>query len=446
MIDLLSPLVHKYDLVVLLGFGREGRSTYKLLRRFFSELPLIIADANMTVFKEMESENDPNLRFVTGSDYLNILNEKALVFKSPGVKLPKDILHPESLLTSQTDLFIQKFHKQMIGVSGTKGKSTTSSLVAYLLKNTGRDAVLLGNIGIPAFDKLDDINPETWIVFELSAHQLQHVRHSPHIAILLNIFPEHLDYFDGFEPYQQAKMNLYGFQNVNDFLVLPLALQKQIVDTKGKVLCFADHETNDRCFWFNESSFCFKGKTYPFPPLNLKGQHNKSNVMAAILAVTIAGVEVEDALIVLPEFKGLAHRLEYVRERDGIIFYNDSISTIPASTIAAIETLHDVGSLILGGFDRGLDYRGLVQFLENSDIKNIVFVGQAGQRMMKLFKHQFEGELYAAETFVQAVCWAQHHTPIGRICLLSPAAASYDEFHNFEHRGDTFKRLVIDGC
>ncbi len=443
MIDLLKRTLDGFDHTVILGFGREGRSTYRLLRRHFPGLVLTIADANLTVAEDELLKGDPYVEFSTGKDYLNILTGKSVVFKSPGVLLPKKLLSHESVLTSQTDLFIQRFGKQMIGVSGTKGKSTTSSLIYHLLKSTGRKTVLLGNIGIPAFDKIDEIEPDTHIVFELSAHQLQHVHHSPHVAVLLNIFPEHLDYFSSFDEYRQAKLNLFRYQSADDLLIVSGDTLLNGEKGRSQLIPFFNHSVSGAACLLSDAEFLLHEIKYHFSEMQLVGLHNKANVLAALLALIPLGVSVEEMLQVLPQFKGLPHRLEYVGMVDGIRYYNDSISTIPASAMAAIEALNNVGSIILGGYDRGLDYSELVSYLEKSGLACCVFVGSAGKRMKELFSPNFAGQLIVADSFPHAVDEARSHTPKGKICLLSPAAASYDEFHNFEHRGDTFKKFVL---
>ncbi|MFA5418372.1 MAG: UDP-N-acetylmuramoyl-L-alanine--D-glutamate ligase [Bacteroidales bacterium] len=443
MINLLKKVLSGHDLVIILGFGREGKSTYRLLRKYFPEISIMISDVNLAANQLEETAADIHLKFSTGVDYQQVLGLKSVVFKSPGVKMDPNLLHPQSVLTSQTNLFIQRYHQQLIGISGTKGKSTTSSLIFHLLKAGGLDAVLLGNIGIPAFDKLEAISGKTTIVFELSAHQLQHVKHSPHIAVLLNILPEHLDYFTSLEAYREAKLNLFAFQSKEDVLIVPESLLDLVKGGRGQVWGFSQNSDKTTAKLESQNEFTIAGKQFVFPHIHLKGVHNKLNILAALLAVQHAGIEIPEILQSVSTFRGLPHRLEYVTEKNGVTYYNDSISTIPASAMAAIEALQDVGSLILGGFDRGLDYQELVAYVEKSDIQCVVFLGEAGKRMRLLFTPDFNGQLLTADTLGQAVQLATNHTPEGKICLLSPAAASYDQFHNFEHRGDTFKEIVL---
>ena len=443
MLNLLKNIVSKYNRVIILGFGREGKSTYRIVRQALPMVSVVIADANLAVIKEPELENDANLQFVVGEDYLLSLTEKAVVFKSPGVVFDRELLHSESLLTSQTDLFLRRFGKRTIGVSGTKGKSTTSSLIYHFLKENNRKTVLLGNIGIPAFDKIEEIDEETWVVFELSAHQLEYVTCSPHIAVLLNVFPEHLDYFSEMEKYAHAKKNLFAFQQKEGLLVLPLSM-KTFVDTACSrlITVSADNIASDARLDGAQGLF-FKGIKFDHVKWPLKGLHNRLNVLMAISAASETNLEVVKMIKVLPEFRPLPHRLEYLGEHAGITYYNDSISTVPASAMAAVESLDNIGTIILGGYDRGLDYQELVVFLMNSEIESFVFVGKSGMRMMELFDKARKPNLFWFDTFPNAVKKAIAVTKPGKICLLSPASASYDEFHNFEHRGDTFRQLVL---
>lgn len=442
MFELLKAIIKGYQRIIILGFGREGRSTYRTIRRVFPDIALVVADANMSVKPDSETVGDNHLTFVTGSHYLQCLTEKAVVFKSPGVSFNPDSLHPESLLTSQTDLFIKQYGHRTIGVSGTKGKSTTSSLIFHFLSKNNLDAVLLGNIGIPAFDKIDEINDKTWIVFELSAHQLQYVQHSPHIAVLLNIFPEHLDYFTHIDNYTRAKKNLFAFQQHRDVLIRPNAMKALGEEADSVQVTVADHGDFADLNLDENDGFRFFGVRYTAIQWPLVGHHNKINTLMAIAAGNKTGLEVEEMLQVLPSFRPLPHRLEYVAELNGITYYNDSISTVPASAMAAVEALKEVGSIILGGYDRGLDYSELVSFLMKSEVEHFVFIGKAGKSMLDLFDREVKPNLFWFDNFSDGVLKAIQQTKPGKICLLSPAAASYDEFHNFEHRGDKFRELV----
>ena len=199
--------------VLLLGFGREGQSSYRLIRRVLPELHLTIADADKAVGENEMLKNDRFVDLHLDEGYLEGLNSFERILKTPGISL-KDIIYdldPASI-TSQTDLFLSWYSGKVIGVTGTKGKSTTATLIYHILKLAGKDSLLMGNIGRPAFDFIDEISPETNLVYELSSHQLEYVRNSPHLAVLLNLYQEHLDAYRSFHDYQAAKMNIAKYQ------------------------------------------------------------------------------------------------------------------------------------------------------------------------------------------------------------------------------------------
>ncbi len=407
--------------IAIVGFGREGKSTYKLLRSIFPDMLLTICDVSTLISESDVVADDKNVSLVTGDDYQSTLQDYELIIKSPGVKLQNSQL-PEDRITSQTDIFLRIFGSQTIGITGTKGKSTTSTLTHFIIKESGLKSVLLGNIGIPAFDMLDMIDSDTIVVYELSAHQLEYSKHSPHIGILLNVFPEHLDYFDSLDKYRTAKLNIGRFQNSSDLLIISEAIVYNGPQRIERVL-------ND---------------AFEFDDMLLKGEHNRINAMIAIAAVQAFGVDTENAKDIVSRFPGLPHRLELVGENDGVIYYNDSISTIPQSAIAAVRALENVDTIILGGYDRGIDYKELTDFLAASEVRNFIFMGDAGKRMMGLFSDDISDRLFFANNLENAVNIAQSRTAKGKICLLSPAAASYDQFHNFEHRGDMFRGMVCE--
>ena len=432
-VDFKTFLMNKFashQKILILGFGREGRSTYSLLRDYFPEIQIGIADRNEEIGIIDELTEDQNAQIYTGEDYLNVLDEYDLVIKSPGIKLDQQSTGSHITFTSQTALFLMYYRDQVVGVTGTKGKSTTVSLIYHFLKNAGTKSVLLGNIGTPAFNHISKIDNETIVVFELSAHQLQNIEISPHIAVLLNIFPEHLDHFDSFEKYEAAKLNIGKYQKYGDKLIVSERIT-------GKIKPFPSDSIT-----INEEAF--NGTLSVHENNELKGKHNWFNTEAALAVMEVLGVNRENSIQSLKHFNMLPHRLEYVGEYEEIKFYNDSISTIPESTIAAVKTIPDVDTLILGGFDRGLDYSDMVNFIKQSPIKNLIFLGAAGDNMLALFRvnQNPDQQLFKVNSLNDAFEIIKKETSKGKCCLLSPAAASYDQFHNFEHRGDIFKSLA----
>jgi len=428
--------------ILILGFGREGRSTLRFLNKYLPDTVVDVADKNA-----MEGVK------YAGDKYLEAMYNYDIVIKTPGISL-KDFDTKGVEVTSQTDLFLSQFHAQTIGISGTKGKSTTTSLIYHLLKSSGRDAILTGNIGIPCFDVMEDIKLDSIVVYELSAHQLEYVHNSPHVGVLLNVFEEHLDHFGTMERYKSAKFNLLRFMGEDDTAIIHETLLNDALDlfVNNKVFSLFDFdEVIDRT------------------ALPLKGEHNFQNIKAALLACDAYGVDYRELIPYLYTFKPLEHRLEPVGTFDGVTFVNDSISTIPQAAISACQALGRVDFLLLGGFDRGIDYQPLTDFLQEHPVPHLLFTGKAGERMMQLLDGVSTGSttcntkvsehverpqkakvpepvegptLFYYANMEEAFTYIASHAQKGDVCLLSPAASSYDQYKNFEERGRKFKALA----
>ncbi|HNW76843.1 MAG TPA: UDP-N-acetylmuramoyl-L-alanine--D-glutamate ligase [Bacteroidales bacterium] len=436
MHDLIRNMM-KGKRVLLLGFGREGQVSYQVIRQALPGQRLIVADGNEKIRDHELLRGDPDIDFQVGPGYLDGLDRFDLIVKSPGITL-KDIVPAvdPARITSQTDLFLRKYSRQIIGVTGTKGKSTTSSLIYHILNNTGVESLLLGNIGTPAFHFLDKITPSTTIVFELSSHQLQYVICSPHIAILLNLYQEHLDAYRSFLEYQLAKMNITRFQQEGDYFIYNS--DDQIV--AGHAAAFRKRQTLIP-FSLSEVRDPVLGHLHN---RYLRGDHNRMNAMAAVKACRLCGLADDDIAEGLDSFKGLAHRMEYAGRYHGIDFYNDSIATIPEACMAAVRAIPGVDTLILGGFDRGISYDGLAQFLVQSEVSTFILTGMAGERIAQAMEAVgIQGKrLIRIHRFDDFAGYAVKYTRPGHVCLLSPAAASYDEFRSFEERGMRFTELI----
>jgi UDP-N-acetylmuramoyl-L-alanine---L-glutamate ligase len=408
--------------ILILGFGKEGRSSLGFIQSRLPGAMLGIADRNSIPDEAELMANNPGLKVFTGNDYLRRLDDYDVVIKSPGIPL-RLIQTNQAWITSQTDLFLQAFADKTIGITGTKGKSTTASLIQYLLEHLGLKSLLTGNIGLPCFDIISLIEPDTLIVFELSANQLEILHRSPHIAILLNIFEEHLDHFGSFEAYKSAKTNIFRFGTPDDYLICPQELiNKAGLMPMQQLLPF--HQIPDNLL------------------VGIKGKHNRDNCGAALAALHAAGIDPANALSLLADFKGLSHRLEFVGNFEGIDFYNDSIATVPEATIAALETLNRVDFLILGGYDRGISYHLLADYLMAKPVRYLMLSGAAGERMAGLLAGQYNHHLVVIESLDDMMQVINQFAAKGDVCLLSPAASSYDRFKNFEHRGDHFKMLI----
>lgn len=442
--------------VILVGFGREGQSSFRQIRKVLPGFPLTIADIDESVRENPLLINDRNVELRLGAGYLEKLSSFDLIIKTPGIWL-KDIGFsiPREKITSQTDLFLRQYSRQVIGITGTKGKSTTATLLHYILKLADKDSILIGNIGRPAFNYIEDINPSTFLVFELSSHQLEYITVAPHISVLLNIYQEHLDAYHTYHDYQLAKFNITRFQYSNDYFIYHSNDENILhlirdYDLDRHYLPFSyENEKTDGCFVKEDYIyFSRKGEKEMILDLRkkikLKGDHNIRNIMAVINVCKLIGIGNEIIQEGIAGFNGLEHRMEYAGYYQGIHFYNDSIATIPEACMEAVKALENVDTLILGGFDRGIDYSGLATYLSNSVVRNFILLGDAGKRIGEILEQikSPEQKLFMISRFDHFLDIALDVTRPGSVCLLSPAAASYDEFMNFEMRGKRFKELV----
>jgi len=400
--------------ILIMGFGREGKSTYNFLKKYANPSFIAINDS-----VEIETEE----KFYLKEEYVKDISSFDIIMKSPGIAL-KD-LNLSSFngnITSQTELMIKYNKQNMIGITGTKGKSTTSSLTYSILREADIDVRLIGNIGVPPFDCLEEINDNTKLVCEMSSHQLENIKFSPHISTLLNIYEEHLDHYNSYEYYQLAKVNIFRWQDTNDYFVYDFN-NRMISNYVNKYSNANKIDCNIE--WKEEG--------------NLIGEHNLFDVKIAVSIARILSIREDIIVKAIKEFKSLPHRLEYAGKYNGVIYYNDSISTIPEATIMAVNSLKIVDTLIIGGLDRGIDYSPLIEFLEMSNIENIICVYETGEKIYKLLTR--EGKHFV-DNLEEAVKLAKQVTEKEKICLLSPAAASYGYFKNFEERGNKFKEYV----
>lgn len=443
--------------VLILGFGKEGISSYRFLIKYLPAQQISIADQDERLLEKSDQQIDKRCKLYLGSSYLDSLDRFDLVIKSPGIskRILKDRVK-ENKITSQTGLFLKLFSDRIIGVTGTKGKSTTASLINHILSAHSSRVVFVGNIGIPPFDLIENISSETRIVFELSSHQLQDVSWSPHVGILLNLFEEHLDHYADLNEYHLAKVNIAKYQKANDWLIvndddpiIKVIISKYI--PVSRLLSYSvKNKISNGAFTENPGKIKFRyhGTESAFDiseRISLAGDHNLGNIMAAICAVKILKIPDEIISGAINSFTGLSHRMEYLGKFKGIHFYNDSIATIPEATISAIKTLKKVDTLILGGKDRGIDYSELIDFLPASGVSNLIFTGEAGNRIMNELKSSGilkDQKLFFIPDYNELPEIIRKNTLPGHICLLSPAASSYDMFKNFEERGDVFKKIA----
>ncbi len=457
MIGLIRKLI-KGRSVLILGYGREGRSSWRLIKEAGGYTRAAVAD----IKKIIPDESDP-CEIISGPDYQKCMDDFDIVFKSPGIVLERDIKSYRCEIVSETELFMRRYGQRCIGITGTKGKSTTTSLVYHILKETGHDCIIAGNIGVPLFDITGRMDENTLAVCELSSHQLEYLSTGPHIGVLLNIHEEHLDHYGTMEKYTAAKQNIYRTQREGDILVCNALLKPGEGTCASKVITVYDEgaepgrglsDEPDDCrnadIILRGSCVIDKGHTYVIPDrkIHLKGHHNDADIAFAYAVCSMLGVSDDDFTAALSDFKPLPHRLEYIGDRDGVHYYDDSISTIGDTAIWALMSIPDTDAVIIGGMDRGIDYKDLIMFLSECPVPHIILMEDTGARIMREI-----GELYPdfdrperviyTEHLKQAVSEAEKVCRPGRSCVLSPAAASYGIYKNFEERGDDFRRLVL---
>jgi UDP-N-acetylmuramoylalanine--D-glutamate ligase len=388
--------------ILILGYGREGRDTLEFLRKIYPELEIGIADKNQKL-----RIADRRVKLHLGDNYLDAIKNYDIIIKSPGINYPS-----APNFTSSTEIFFNNFKGKIIGITGTKGKSSTSYMTYLLLKNAGYKAVLLGNIGKASLKTVLTSKEDDWCVYELSSHQLFNAKLKPHIAVLLNIYPEHLDYYKDFDEYANAKKNIAKYLDKKDYLLTNLEIK-----TKAQLINYKSVK-NDKIHPDNLGAVC---------------------AIARILNIT-------DQILqkTFNDYPGLEHRLEYVGNFKGIKFYNDSLATIPQATLYAIDTIGpNLDTIILGGHDRGIDYKEFAnKVLDIDNLRTIIFFHGSGDRILK--EMQDTGKqmpnYYFAKNMKEAVelCFKNAKNT----CLLSCASPSFGMFKDYKDRGDQFKKYI----
>jgi len=393
-----------------------------------------------------------------GEDYLKKLDEFDLVVRSPGVKLSElktyNLKLKTSKITSQTKLFFDLCPCPIIGVTGTKGKGTTSSLIYEMLKKQGFDAYLGGNIGKPPFEFLDKLNAQSVVVLELSSFQLIDLDKSPHIAVMLMTTSEHLDYHKNLKEYVNAKRNILKFQTEKDFAIINRdypASNESDIHTNAKVLYVSTERNGYEGCSIKDNAVLLslngkEEKIIDSEDVLIPGKHNLENVSAAVLAATFSGVSKENIVSVLKTFKGLEHRLELVDTINGVKYYDDSFSTTPETAIAAINAFKTPEILILGGSSKNSNFEELGKIISNANnIKAIIGIGKEWSRIRSEIQNtKYEILIIEGAKDMSTIIQAAYKIAVsGDVVLLTPACASFDMFKNYKDRGEQFKHEVL---
>jgi len=439
---------------LILGFGREGKSVLAWLKTHYPALRIGIADKQVAEGL-MSGQTMEGAVVYNGEGYLAHLTEYDTVIRSPGISpyLPEvaAFLANGGYMTSATNIFFSRVAGITIGITGTKGKSTTSSLIAHILRTQYADVRLVGNIGLPMLDALDTATDKTVFVIELSSHQLYDCKHSPHIAVMLGIVSEHLDYYPDLLSYASAKANIVRHQAGEDFLVYNpehTLLRSLAESARSKKIVYGAKPHSGQYTTVRDGivELYADGKSYQVITMSdvpLLG--NQENVLAAITVASLMHVPIVSIAQAITPFKSLPHRLEFVGEFRGIRFYNDSLATIPQATIHALDALGTQGTtLIAGGYDRHLDFTELGAYLRSHTVASIILFPDTGKRIWEAIGQVQKGSInkFEVTSMEEAVKLAYVHTQVGAVCVLSPGSASYNLFRDYEDRGEQFKQWV----
>ena len=432
--------------IAILGFGKEGKSTYNFIRRY-SNQTLTILDKNDILKNNEYLKEDKNLTIITGDTYLNNLDQFDLIIKAPGIALLDiDLTNIENKLTSQLELILEINKKNIIGITGTKGKSTTTSLLYNIIKDQNENTFLLGNIGNPILDYIEQFNEESILVIEMSSHQLEFVHQSPHIGVILNLYQDHLDHTGTLEKYHNDKMHMFKYQDKSDIGIYDGQNEYLInlVNKNNYESKLYNFKVNEKADIYVENNKIYHNNEMIYDgnqERNLIGSHNLKNIMVTLLITKLLNLDIKKAISTINKFNPLEHRLECVGTYNNITYFDDTIATIPEATINGINGLGNVDTLIFGGMDRNIDYNSFIEFLKNSNISNLIGLPETGHKICNKLKNTNKN-IYIVETIDEAVDIADKYTKPNHICLLSPAASSYNKFKNFEEKGNYYKNVI----
>ncbi|KKQ76148.1 MAG: UDP-N-acetylmuramoyl-L-alanyl-D-glutamate synthetase [Microgenomates group bacterium GW2011_GWF1_38_5] len=486
--------MNKDEKIAVLGFGVEGKDVLNYLKKHGFENITVLDKKNRNEL-DLKGIDASGIKFITGKDYLkNGLAGYSVIFRSPGFyRYIPEIIKAEkggSEITSNIKYFLENYKGLSIGVTGTKGKGTTSTLIYEILrqvypkqsrsaqdkslKKSNREIYLTGNIGSPPLSILDSTDSNSIVILELSSFQLIDLNNSPNIAVVLNVTSDHMDWHKNQKEYVDAKKNIVRFQNKDDLKVInyDYGTSKSFADTSLSMNYFFSKEkrvqgvyvkdgkiitsihpagvhsfdyVQDRSVTHEVSGF----EVGSVDKLLLRGKHNWENVCAAICASQLAGADINSIKKTVFSFKGLEHRLELVGVINGVTYYNDSFSTNPQTTIAAVDSFTEAITLVLGGYDKGLAFDEMVKHLcKKKNLQNIILIGNTQNKLNKLLRiYEFNSSIVklGKSDMTEIVAKCKEVTKKGGVVLLSPACASFDMFSDYKDRGDQFKEIVAYG-
>lgn len=422
--------------VAIIGLGVEGRSAY----RYFAA-----QGAEITVFhKERPADLPADVKVVEEAHATELFGYDVVV-RSPAV--PPSSIHTDGRVTTVTKEFFSVFDPtRIIGVTGSKGKGTMSALIAGMLEAAGKRVHLAGNIGVPTLDLLPDIRDGDYVVLEMSSFQLWDMETSPHIAVIGMITPDHLDVHKDFDEYISAKANIARYQKPEDIIIYhPTNVHSKWIADQSPAATKLRYDTPEAAHIEHDSIVIAEQKICKVSDVQIPGQHNLENICAALTAAWQVTQDAEALGRAIREYKGLEHRIEFVRNVEGVDFYDDSFAASTSAAVVAAQAFAAPKVMILGGYDRGIDLEPMVKELITTNIRKVLLIGQTAPRLAELFEAAGKRELteqLGTSGMADIVKRAQEIAQKGDVVVLSPGSASFDMFKDYKDRGDQFKEAV----
>jgi UDP-N-acetylmuramoylalanine--D-glutamate ligase len=465
--NMLTRQFFKNKRVTVFGLGLNGGgvATVKFLAKWGAK-EIIVTDIKKRaeLASSLESlKGYKNITYVLGQHRPEDFTRVDMVVMNPGIpwtnEYVKLALARNIPVEMDASLFFQLCSRPIIGVTGTKGKTTTSTLLAEMLRTAGYPVVRAGISQVPVLDVLDEVKARSVVVFELSSWRLSslgRIRKSPHVAILTNLFPDHLNYYKNFEAYKNDKKFIFAFQEKQDWLVFNAEdenVRSMVVDAKARTIPFSQEsfEGNSGVFVRDDTVFAVIGdkemRIVALADISLRGRHNRSNILAAAGGALAYGADVQSIRKTLLNFTGVPHRLELVREYEGVKYYNDTAATVPEAAISALSSFDEPVVLIAGGSNKGLDFSAFGEAIAAKPKEVIFLKGEATEKLLKSIRKHLpeekkDREWTVVDSMEVAVCEASRLAQAGDVVLLSPGAASFGLFRNEFDRGEQFRKAV----
>ncbi len=445
---MLSSEVSLPKRALVIGFAREGVDLTRFLAEHGAHVTVTDTKSPEQLRESMAQVNGANVSYHLGGHALTDLDEVEVVYASPGVP-PENALLQEAhtrgvRVSSLVELFFALCPAPILGVTGSAGKSTTTSLIGEMFQAAGRQVFVGGNIGRPLLGKLGEITPNSWIVMELSSFQLEPLRVSPHIALITNVTPNHLDRHPSMEAYWEAKGQILAHQVATDWAVLNADDEwSRRYRPRGRSLRFSLEGVVEGAYLAGEQVVLLGEPLLHASEIPLRGRHNVANVLAAVATAHAAGIEREAMIQAIRQFKGVAHRLQTVGTRGGVSWVDDSIATAPERSIAALRAYHEPIILIAGGRDKHLPMQDWARLITQR-VRHVVLLGEMSDLVVDAIKGADPSytTMTPAQTMDEAVAAAARVAQPGDVVLLSPGGTSYDMYSDFEARGRDFARAV----